>query len=88
MKTQIISAIVAASILPFLTGCEKSQAATAVPDAKPPFEYTVITTSSLGPGHTESMDALVIKGWEPISIGGGEGLGAGQVSVLLRRAKQ
>lgn len=88
MKTHIASILSAVSILPFLGSCERTQAqSTPAPQAKPPFEYTVITTSTLGPGYTESMDAFVNKGWEPISIGGNEGLGSGQVSVLMRRAK-
>jgi hypothetical protein len=85
MKTQIISLIVAASIIPFLTGCEKTYAATAAPEQMPTYTYKIIRVTTIG-GNT-FLDSMVEKGWEPISLGGGEGLGHGQTAVLLRKEK-
>lgn len=86
MKTQIISVVAAVSILPFLAGCDQSQAQPAESVKNPPsYKYTIIRVATMGDDSV--LDNYVEKGWEPISIGGGEGMGSGQTAVLLRRLK-
>ncbi len=86
MKTQIISIVAALAIVPLLSNCEQSKAQPAGPaPAASSFKYTIIRVPTMG--ENTVLDNYVNQGWEPISIGGGEGMGAGQTSVLLRKPK-
>lgn len=83
MKTPII-AIIGAALLPFLSSCDRAEAQPKIIN-KIPYEYKIITASWLG--NNEPLNQFVEQGWEPISVGGSEGMGAGNTAVLLRRAK-
>lgn len=60
---------------------------TAAAPAKLQYEYTVLRVSTDQQTSTKFLANYTSSGWEPVSIGGGEGFGSGQTAVLMRRLK-
>ncbi len=73
------------SLISFSLSPLAAQQASQAPPAAKSYEYTVIPVSAVDGGAT--LNRFAEKGWEPVSPGGGEGMGAGSFPALLRSTK-